>query len=149
MSHSLRSRPFDRKLRTYHTSQELKTCYLPLTDNSPCYHISDLNHRHHKTSQCSPSGRHDKPLLPSVCRSGHALSGPAALRPLTAADTIALLGHSRQCPTSTSFSDRQINKQVRQQDAYLAIRPAYPRGVVLKGTKLICNQCFYTGNFWR
>ena len=39
-----------------------------------------------------------------------------------------------------------IKKLVRQQDAYLAIRPAYPRGVVhgpLKGTKHICNRCFY------
>ena len=41
---------------------------------------------------------------------------------------------------------------MRQQDAYLAIRPAYPRGCCpwpLKGTKHICNQCFYTGKFWR
>ena len=45
---------------------------------------------------------------------GTGLTGPAALRPLTAASTTALLGQSGQCPTSTRFM-RQTNKQTKGQ----------------------------------
>ena len=45
------------------------------------------------------------------------------------------------------YKQTKKTKQVRQPYAQLI-----PRGVVhgpLKGTKHICNQCFYTGKFWR
>ena len=41
--------------------------------------------------------------------------------------------------------DKKIKKQVRQQDAYLAIRPAYPRGCcpqAAKGDKTYLQPVF-------
>ena len=45
--------------------------------------------------------------------SGSGLTVPAALRPLTAASTIALLWQSVHCPTSTRW--RQMNEQTNEQ----------------------------------
>ena len=56
-------------------------------------------------------------------------------------------------PTWWRMHDKFKQKQVRQQDAYLAIRPAYPRGCcprAAKGDKTYLQPVFlHTGNFWR